>query len=230
MDQLSFVTDAPTREALGAYRDLLVRNRAAAGLTSLRDPDEIDRRLLGEPLLLLDFLEARGVAISPAIDIGSGAGTPGLPIKIARPALRLTLLEATAKKAAFLKTAVSALGVEDVEVVAARAEELAHDPGHRESYRLALARAVAPLPVLVELALPLLAVGGRLATPKGSSARDEVAASANALSECGGEVEAIETLELPWEGTAPTVVIVRKVARTPDRYPRRPGTPAKRPL
>ena len=230
MDQLSFMTDAPTIEALRAYRDLVVRNRAAASLTSLREPDEIDRRLVGEPLILLEFLEARGAVASPVIDIGSGAGAPGLPIKIARPELRVTLLEATAKKAAFLKKAVSALGVDDVYVIAARAEELAHDPGHRESYRLALARAVAPLPVLVELALPFLAVGGRLVTPKSSSARDEVAASANALAECGGEVEAVETLELPWEGTAPTVVIVRKVARTPDRYPRRAGIPAKRPL
>ena len=230
MDQLSFVTDTPTREALRTYRDLLVEHRAAASLTSLQDPDEIDRRLVGEPLILLDFLEARGVATSPAIDIGSGAGTPGLPIKIVRPALRITLLEATAKKAVFLEKAVSALGVEDVEVVAARAEELAHDPGHRESYQLALARAVAPLPALIEIALPFLAVGGRLATPKGSSARDEVAASANALAMCGGEVEAVESMALPWEGVAPTVVIVRKVAETPDRYPRRPGIPAKRPL
>lgn len=230
MDQLSFVTDTPTRETLRTYRDLIIEHREAASLTSLRDPEAIDRRLVGEPLLLLDFLEARGIAISPAIDIGSGAGTPGLPIKIARPALRLTLLEATVKKAAFLEKAVSTLGVADVEVIAARAEELAHDPSHRESYQLALARAIAPLPALIELALPFLAVGGRLVTPKGSSALDEVIASTNSLAECGGVVEAVESMALPWEGVAPTVVIVRKTAQTPDRYPRRPGVPAKHPL
>lgn len=230
MDQLSFVSDAPTRDALETYRDLVLKHRVPASLTSLREPDEIDRRLVGEPLLLLDLLEARGVMASPVIDIGSGAGTPGLPIKIARPTLHITLLEATAKKAAFLEKAVKVLGLKDVGVAAARAEELAHDPGHRESYRLALARAVAPLPVLVEIALPFLSIGGRLVTPKSSSALDEVAASTNALAECGGEVEAVEALELPWDGTAPTVVIVRKVARTPDRYPRRPGIPAKQPL
>lgn len=230
MDQLSFITDTSTREALRTYRDLIIEHRVAGGLTSLRDPDVIDRRLVGESLILLEFLEKRGFEISPAIDIGSGAGPPGLPIKIARPALRLTLLEATVKKAAFLETAVTALGVKDVQVAAERAEDLAHDPTHRETYQLALARAVAPLPTLVELALPFLAVGGRLATPKGSGALDEVAASANALAECGGEVEAVESMALPWDGVAPTIVIVRKTASTPKRYPRRSGIPAKRPL
>ena len=230
LDQLSFFTDADARRNLRSYRDMLIEGREAARLTSLSDPDEIERRHIGESLVLLEYLEARGLFASPAIDIGAGAGAPGLPIKIARPDLRLTLVEATAKKAAFLEKAVSTLELGDVAVVNARAEDAARDPSHRASYALALARAVAPLPVLVELALPFLAMGGRLATPKGSRARYEIEAAKHALSECGGEVETVDSLALPWEGPAPTIVIVRKVAATPDRYPRRAGIPAKRPL
>lgn len=230
LDQLSFFPDVSARRNLRSYRDMLIEGRAAAGLTSLSDPDEIERRHIGESLVLLEYLEARSLLASPAIDIGAGAGAPGLPIKIARPDLRLTLVEATAKKVAFLEKVVSTLELSDVAVVNARAEDAARDPAHRATYRLALARAVAPLPALVELSLPFLTIDGRLATPKGSRARDEIEAAEHALSECGGEVETIDSLSLPWEGSAPTIVIVRKVAGTPDRYPRRAGIPAKRPL
>lgn len=230
LDQLRFVTDAGARRNLSTYRDMLIEGREAAGLTSLSDPDEIERRHIGESLVLLEYLERRDLFASPAIDIGAGAGAPGLPIKIARPDLRLTLVEATAKKAAFLEKVVSMLELSGVAVVNARAEDAARDSSHRASYALAIARAVAPLPILVELALPFLAMGGRLATPKGDRARDEIEAARHALSECGGEVETVDSLVLPWEGPTPTIVIVRKVAVTPDRYPRRAGIPAKRPL
>lgn len=230
MDQLSLLTKHPARDLLARFRDLLAENRLAAGLTSVADLHEIERRHIGESLVLLDALEAAAVFASPAIDIGAGGGLPGIPIKIARPDLQLTLLEATAKKASFLRKAVEQLGLSRVSVVSARAEDAGRDPAHRQMYALALARAVAPLPVLVELALPLLRVGGVLASPKGSRAQEEVEAAESALSKCGGEVLSVTTLELPWSGPAPTLVIVRKVAPTPDRYPRRPGIPAKRPL
>lgn len=230
MDELSFLHH-PTKPALLAvFRDLLIENRAAAGLTSVRDSAEIDRRHIGESLVLLKALDEAAVLASPAIDIGSGGGLPGIPIKIARPELDLTLLEATAKKAAFLELAVERLALTGVSVVHARAEQAAHDPAHREKYGLALARAVAPLPVLVELALPFLKVGAVLASPKGSRAKQEAANAANALTECGGEIFAIRPLALPWEGPAPTLVLVKKVAATPGKYPRRAGLPSKRPL
>jgi 16S rRNA (guanine527-N7)-methyltransferase len=228
--ELRFLKDHPERELLAAFRDLLGANREAAGLTSISDPDEIDRRHIGESLLLLDALEAAGVFASPAIDVGAGGGLPGIPIKIVRPDLELTLLEATTKKASFLGFAIDQLGLDGVSVVNARAEDASRDPAHREAYELALARAVAPLPVLVELTLPFLRIGGTLATPKGSRAQEEVRTSEHALSEGGGEVMDVSRLELPWGGDAPTLVIVRKVAPTPSKYPRRPGLPGKRPL
>ena len=111
-----------------------------------------------------------------------------------------------------------------------RAEEVAHDPAQRAAYALALARAVAPLRVLVELALPFVRVGGALATPKGSAAPREAREAAAALAACSGRIVSMTPLEPPAGGPAPTLVIVRKVAETPDRYPRRTGIPSKRPL
>lgn len=221
----------PEQRALfDSYRQLLIAHRGRAALISRASAEAVDRRHFGESLALLRALEDAGALASPAIDIGTGAGFPGVPIKIVRPELCLTLLEATGKKAAFLALLVEALGLRHVLVVQGRAEELGHYPSHRERYLLALARAVAPLRVLVELALPFLQVGGVLATPKGSAGRREVKEAATALEICGGEVEAVRPLPLSVEGPVPILVLVRKVAPTPDHLPRRPGIPAKRPL
>lgn len=230
--QLRFRLGPDQVDAFRAYADELaaaLRLRRMR-LTALTDPEDVQRRHFLEPLALLVALEEIGALGETAIDIGSGAGFPSLPIKIVRPALRLTLLEAHAKRAAFLERLVQRLGLEGVVVVRGRAEEVAHDPDHREAYDLALARAVAPLPVLVELALPFLRLGGMLAAPKGSAARREVREAAAALRACGGLVEAVRPLAAPYAETPPTLVIVRKVSATPQRFPRRPGIPAKRPL
>lgn len=213
-----------------AYAHLLIEEGKHTNLTSLRDPESIERRHFAESLALLEALEHAGAFISPAIDIGTGAGIPGLPIKIVRPDLRLTLLEATGKKVQFLELVVRTLGLSGVNLVHGRAEEVAHDPAHRGAYNLALARAVAPLRVLAELALPFLCVGGHLAAPKGSGAPREVREAANALEACGGEVAAIRPLDVEGPGPRPTLVLIRKTRETPDNYPRRAGIPSKRPL
>ncbi len=175
-------------------------------------------------------MEAAGAFGPPAIDIGSGAGFPGLPIRIARPDLSLTVLEATAKKARFIELLVGSLGLTGVTMIHGRAEELAHEAAHRGVYGLAVARAVAPLPTLVELAVPFLRIGGHLAAPKGSAAPREVLSAENALRLCGAEVIAMRPLNVAGPGPTPTLVLMRKVAETPDAYPRRPGIPGKRPL
>jgi len=216
--------------AFEAYRDLLIEEGPRAGLTSLRDPEFIERRHFAESLVFLYAIDRAGAYGSPAIDIGTGAGFPGLPIKIVRPGLQLTLLEASGRKVGFLKHLVDRLQLDGVTVAHGRAEDLAHDPQHRDVYALALARAVAPLRVLVELAVPFLRPGGYLASPKGSGATREVREAASALKACAGEVAAVEKLALPWQGPSPTLVLVRKIGPTPDRYPRRAGMPNKRPL
>ena len=164
---------------------------------------------------------------SALLDIGSGAGLPGVVLKIAWPALRLTLLEATAKKTAFLAALVEDLGLDGVRVLTGRAEELAHDATLRGAFDLVVARAVAPLPVLLELALPFARVGGRLATVKGSRTQDEVAASRRALEVLGGRCV---TFPLDVPGPRQQVVVTVKLRETPDTYPRRAGVPSKHPL
>jgi len=226
---------SPTEtDAFATYLTELLLASPAADLTSIRDPGEVQRRHFLESLALGRALESLGLLErgreTRAIDIGSGAGLPGVPLRIVWPSLRLTLLEAGRRKAEFLRRLISLLGLDDVQVVWARAEEMARQPGHREAYDLALARAVAPMPVLAELALPFLRVGGHLATPKGERAAREVAEAARALAECGGQVVLVEPLAVPYPGPRPTLVLVRKVSPTPERYPRRPGIPAKRPL
>jgi 16S rRNA (guanine527-N7)-methyltransferase len=221
---------ASQREAFDAYYQELVSIRGRVSLTSLRDRESIERRHFLESLTLLKAIENAGALASPVIDIGSGAGFPGVPMKIARPELKLTLLEATEKKAAFLRDLVVRLRLSGAPVINGRAEKLAHDPAHRGAYALAVARAVAPLRTLVELALPFVMTGGYLAAPKGSGAAREVREAENALAVCGGEVEVVRKLEMPPPGIAPTFVLVRKVAETPEDYPRRSGMPSKRPL
>lgn len=212
------------------YARRLLEENQRTNLTSIRDREGLYRRHFAESLAILRALEDRAIELSPAVDVGAGAGFPGLPIKIARPEIELTLLEATGKKTRFLESIVSELGLDDVRVVQGRAEDVAHDADHRGKYRLVLARAVAPLPVLLELTLPFLAMGSVLAAPKGSALQREMRASETALVTLGGDIEATLPLELQGDGPKQTLVLVRKTAATPRQYPRRAGMPAKRPL
>jgi 16S rRNA (guanine527-N7)-methyltransferase len=164
------------------------------------------------------------------LDIGAGAGFPGLPLKIARPQMELALLEAKKKRVQFLQHLVGRLELSGIEVVRGRAEELGHKQGHREGYDLVLARAVATLPVLLEYALPLCRTGGMLIAQKGPDIKEELEASHVALGVLGGRLREVRGLELPHSMGQRNLVVVEKVAPTPEKYPRRPGVPAKRPL
>lgn len=213
------------------YHQLIAANRRIS-LTTVTDYEAVQRRHFGESLAVGAALY-RASVLKPGdtartLDLGAGAGFPGLPIKIGHPALRLTILEATRKKTAFLERLLTQLGLADVLVITGRAETLAHEPAHREGYDLVLARAVAPLAVLTELALPYLKVGGFLAAPKGSRAPQEMTEADRALAICGGRVVSADPLPSP--ALALTLVLVEKVAPTPNAYPRRPGIPSKRPL
>jgi 16S rRNA (guanine527-N7)-methyltransferase len=182
-----------------------------------------DRALVDDGLVLLDYLrQARRL-----VDVGSGAGLPGIPIKIARPDLDVTLIESDQAKAAFLVHACAALGLERVEVVARRAEEAGHDPRLREAFDVAVARALAPLPVLVELCLPLVRVGGRLLAQK-TEAEDPTAA-ARAIRLLGGELSGVHAAPSVARSSG-TIVVIEKLRPTPSLYPRRAGVPARRPL
>jgi len=184
-----------------------------------------DRALIEDSLVLLDFLPAGPLRV---IDVGSGGGLPGLPLRLARPDLALTLLEANQRKAAFLVQAVATLGLEGVEVVARRAEDAGHAARHRESYDFALARALAPMAVLAELCLPFVAVGGRLLAMKTEGAAEAESARA-AIARLGGELVEIAAAASAARSLG-QVVVVEKVMPTPPEFPRRPGVPSRRPL
>lgn len=165
-----------------------------------------------------------------AIDIGSGAGLPGIPLKITFPGIKLALLEATRKKAGFLEHVRTTLGLKDVEVVAQRAEETAHLAAYREKFDLALVRAVAALPALVEISLPFLRVGGRLIAQKKGDIGDEVASAKTAVKLLGGNLIEVKPIEIPELTDNRFLVVIDKVSPSPKIYPRRPGLPAKQPL
>lgn len=216
-------------EAFELYYQELIAWNERVNLTAITDYEEVQIKHFLDSLSCLQVL----TAVSPqsrCIDIGAGAGFPGLPLKIVRPQMELTLLESVGKKVGFLEHIVRKLGVEGVEIVKGRAEALARRRGHRESYQVALARAVAELPVLVEYALPLVRRGGVFVAQKGFEIQEEVESARPAIALLGGRLREVRPVQLATLAAARRLVVIDKVAATPDKYPRRVGIPAKRPL
>ena len=220
---------AAALDALQHYVALLLDANARLNLTRVTEPGDVARLHLLDALAalpLLDLLPSRA-----AVDVGSGGGVPAIPLAIARPSTHWTLIESVGKKAAVLRTFAAQLGLANVEVVADRAEVAGRDARLRERFDLATARACAPLPVLAELALPLLRRGGTLIAWKGplGDADPEVRGGRTAIGQLGGG-----KLRITDSGVAALgghrFVVVPKVAPTPARFPRRPGEPARRPL
>jgi 16S rRNA (guanine527-N7)-methyltransferase len=197
-------------------------------LTAIRKPEEIrSKHFLDSLTVLQGFKEPKPMRM---IDIGTGAGFPGIPLKIAYPHLRLTLVESVGKKADFCRHMVDVLHLEKVDVLQARAEDLGQTASQREVYDLAVARAVAAMPVLAEYLLPLVKVGGRVIAQKGESAPAEVHAAEHAIKVLGGRVQQLKPIILPGVADERFLVLIDKVATTPSIYPRRAGLAAKRPL
>ncbi len=226
------------------YLELILGGNERAGLTSLQAPEAMVERHFAESLALLTLLRghewtaplldaASADASLRVADVGPGGGFPGVPMRIVEPDIALTLIESHGRRAGFLEEAASALELDNVEVVRARAEDAGRDADLRESFDLVVARAVAPLAVLVEYAAPLLRPGGVLAAPKGSAAADEIAAAAPAIDALTVEVAAPAVLP-PITGRSDevpaTVVLARRTGDLDARYPRRAGIPTKRPL
>jgi 16S rRNA (guanine527-N7)-methyltransferase len=164
------------------------------------------------------------------IDVGTGAGFPGIPLKILYPSMHLTLVESVGKKTSFCRHVVEILKLEAVEVLTARAEEIGQMPSQREAYDWAVARAVAALPVLAEYLLPLVQVGGRMLAQKGHSGPEEAHKAEKAFRLLGGQMRSLLPVTLPGVAEERYLVVVDKVAATPIQYPRKPGFPAKSPL
>ncbi len=208
------------------YAALLTEWNAHTNLTAISTSEEIYRRHFLDSLSLA---RVWGDLPHNLIDIGAGAGFPGVPLKILRPELELTLVDSVGKKTAFLRHLVQELGLQGVDVRTARVEKLGHDRAERERYDVVTARAVAELRVLVEYALPLARVGGRLLAPKGAAANAELAAAAHAITLLGGAPAKCVPIDLPGQDAA-VVIVIAKTAPTDARYPRAVGIPRRRPL
>jgi 16S rRNA (guanine527-N7)-methyltransferase len=212
------------------YRELTSWNERF-NLTAITDREGVlVRHFLDSLSCLKVLLWADLAAGARVIDVGTGAGFPGLPLKIVCPGMRLTLLEATRKKVTYLEHIVRELGLRDVEVIHGRAEELGHSSEHREGHDWALARAVGEMATLAEYLLPLVQVGGAMLAQKGEDAAVEVQASEAAVTALGGRVRQLVPVELRGLAETRYLVVVDKIASTPDKYPRRPGMPKKRPI
>jgi len=164
------------------------------------------------------------------IDIGTGAGFPGVPLKILFPQPRLVLIEPTTKKTAFLHHIIRKLELENVEVLNSRAEEAAHLPAYREQFALVLSRAVALLPTLVELTLPFCRIGGRFIAQKKGEIDQEVNRAKEAIAALGGKLGQTRKIELDEFNDARYLVVIDKICPTPGKYPRRAGLPKRRPI
>jgi len=214
--------------SLEHYEQQLIAWNARYNLTAVKEPEKIRTRHFLDSLTCLCVM--RKSSMEKVIDIGTGAGFPGLPIKIIQPGIKLTLVDSVGKKAEFCRHIVSELKLEGVEVIQSRAEEIGRDGRHRQRYDWALARAVALLPILLEYTLPLVRVGGSVLAMKGESAHSEVHNGENAMKVLGGHLREVLPVHLPGVAEDHHLIVVDKVAATPDGYPRRIGIPAKRPL
>lgn len=214
-------------DALVRFGEKVVQANRFFNLTSLTTPVEMAIKNFLDSLMVLNFVPFP--PRSRVVDVGTGAGFPGLALKIVRPDLRLTLIESQQKKARFLQETVRELKLMEIEVVAQRAEEAGRNPSYREQFDYALSRAVASLPVLVEYLLPLVRVGGVAIAYKGPRVEEELR-SARGIHLLGGGDTEVLFYRLPHVNASRSLVLIKKLKETPPLYPRRPGRPAKEPL
>ena len=223
------VSLTPTQMNMFAtYEDLLIEWNTKFNLTTITDPGEIRVKHFLDSLTCLRVVPEQGNF--SLIDIGTGAGFPGIPLKIINPSIKLTLAESIGKKAKFCRIAVEELRLTNTQVITIRAETIGQDQEFRECYDWAIARAVAPLPVLAEYLLPLVRIGGSMLAQKGGDVDIEISQSESAIKTLGGKLDSVIPISLPNGMGERTLIHIRKITPTPEKYPRRPGVPKKKPL
>jgi 16S rRNA (guanine527-N7)-methyltransferase len=219
--------------ALLALRNLLVEWNERFNLTALTDDASILALHFLDSLTAVPAIQALHAQRNRPlnlIDVGTGGGFPGVPLKIALPDLNVTLMDSTSKKVQFCGEVVRALNLAGAQAVHGRAEEAGHQPQHREQYDVVIARAVAPLPTLVEYLLPLARVGGLCICMKGSDAQAEATQAAGAITKLGGTLKRIDSVAIPGREDKRALILIEKTRPTPKLYPRQAGAPRKTPL
>ena len=213
LPQLGLSLSDETQEMLCAFGEAVVEQNKVMNLTAITEPTQVANLHLLDSLSLLTLVDLAGKRM---IDIGCGAGFPGVPVKIACPQVELTLLDSLGKRMQWLETILPTLGVEAT-CITARAEEAVAD--RRECYDVATSRAVARLRILLELTAPYVKVGGRVLAMKGAATDEELAEAKYAITKLGLQLERVA--EFPIDGTAHKVIVLKKIAPTPKQYPRR---------
>jgi 16S rRNA (guanine527-N7)-methyltransferase len=209
------------------YKELVSWNEKM-NLTAITDREQVYLKHFYDSLTLSFYVKLD--SFETMADIGAGAGFPSLPLKIAYPHLKLTIVDSLNKRIHFLQHLVEALGLKDVRCIHARAEEAGRNPELRDSFDLVSARAVARLNVLNELCLPFAKTGGSFAAMKGSQSADELQEAKHSIRVLQASLEKVHTFELPVEESERNIVVLKKTGSTPAKYPRKPGTPSKEPL
>lgn len=213
LEALGLPTDAIPQ--LQRYAELLLETNKVMNLTAITDPKDVATLHFLDCAALLTLADFRGKSV---VDVGTGAGFPGMPLRLVEPSIRLTLLDSLGKRVNFLQTVCDELGLTDVACIHGRAEEFA--AGHRGSYDLAVSRAVASLPVLSELCLPLVKVGGSFLAMKSVDSDQELRSAETALRTLGGETAQVRDYVIPGTQIRHRLVLVKKIRETPKKYPR----------
>lgn len=208
------------------YMNLLIEWNEKINLTAITAPKEIIIKHFIDSLTILKDIKDKNTLV----DVGTGAGFPGIPLKIMNEEIKITLLDSLNKRINFLNEVIKELDLKNIETIHSRVEEAGKNKKYRESFDIATARAVANLATLSEYMLPLVKVGGKSIGMKGSEVSDEIKDSKKAISVLGGQVESINNFKLPKSDMTRNIVIIKKIKNTPNKYPRKPGTPTKEPI
>ncbi|MQS76683.1 16S rRNA (guanine(527)-N(7))-methyltransferase RsmG [Companilactobacillus halodurans] len=221
---------ATQKEQFATYFHELVETNKVMNLTSITAEDQVYLKHFYDSIVL-GFVDEKLLHDELTLcDVGSGAGFPSLPLKIINPKLKITIVDSLNKRIKFLDGLVQKLHLDDVSLVHGRAEEVGKNPQFRESFDIVTARAVAAMNVLTEFCLPLVKIGGQFVAMKSEKAPEEVETAQYAIKTLGGEVKQQKSVELPNDAGIRNFIMVTKISKTPKKYPRKPGTPAKKPL
>ena len=226
MEKLDICLNEKQLEQFFMYKDLLITWNEKMNLTAIKDEDEIITKHFIDSLTIANKIGKE----DKVIDIGTGAGFPGIPLKIFKEDISVTLLDSLNKRISFLQEVINKLELKDIYAIHGRAEEIARNEKYREKYDVAISRAVAPIHTLLEYMLPYVKVGGKCICMKGPNLEEENKNLENCLSILGGKIEKIEEIVLPETDIRRNIMIINKIKSTPKKYPRNPGIPTKKPL
>lgn len=228
MDRLQIETNENMLEQFDLFYHLLVEWNKVMNLTGITEYEEVVEKHFADSLSLARFLDLN--KIHTVIDVGTGAGFPGIPLKIAFPHLKVVLLDSLNKRINFLNEVIAKLDLKEIHTIHGRAEEYARKPEYREQFDLCVSRAVANLSVLSEYCIPYIRIGGIFIPYKSGDIDEEVAASRKAVDILGGQIDHVEKFQLPDTDIHRSFVFINKIKNTQKKYPRKAGTPAKEPL